>query len=52
MKNACIVLFAFLALMSGAGPADAQQAAPADLTTILNYHEVLRCPQLRYHFLC
>jgi protein tyrosine phosphatase (PTP) superfamily phosphohydrolase (DUF442 family) len=40
MKNACIVLIALLMVLSGVGAADAQQTPPADLTTILNYHEV------------
>jgi len=40
MKNAFFVLVALLVVMSGAVPADAQQATPEDLTTILNYHEV------------
>ncbi|HIF07664.1 MAG TPA: phosphatase [Gemmatimonadetes bacterium] len=40
MKNAFFILLALLVLMSGAGPANAQQTPPADLSTILNYHEV------------
>ena len=40
MKNASFVLIALLVVMSGAVPAHAQQAPPADLTTILNYHGI------------
>ena len=40
MKNACSVLIALLLVMSGSGPSHAQQAPPADLTTILNYHGI------------
>ena len=39
MKNESFVLIALLVVMSGAVPARAQQA-PADLTTILNYHGI------------
>jgi protein tyrosine phosphatase (PTP) superfamily phosphohydrolase (DUF442 family) len=40
MKNAYSVLVALLVVMSGAGPSHAQQAPPADLTTILDYHGI------------
>ncbi len=37
MKKTSFVLLALLVVMSGAEPAHAQQASPADLTTVLNY---------------
>ena len=40
MKKTSFVLSAFLVVVSGAGPARAQQASPADLTTVLNYHGI------------
>ena len=40
MKNVSFVLVALLVVTSGAVPAHAQQAPPADLTTILNYHGI------------
>jgi protein tyrosine phosphatase (PTP) superfamily phosphohydrolase (DUF442 family) len=40
MKNTFFVLVALLVVMSGASAAGAQQAPPADLTTILNYRGV------------